>query len=71
MKTINTAIFNIGVARELAKRNNPNYSEENYTHVIPSVRNFTVRSQRNPEPKSTIMARAAYSRGICDKLNNR
>jgi len=70
MTTINSAVFNIGVAKELAKHNNPDYSEENYTHVIPSCRKFTVQSRRAPESKVRIAANAAYSRAIHDYLNN-
>jgi hypothetical protein len=68
---MNNSAFSIAVGKKLAEHNNPNYSEENYTHVIPSYRNFTVQSKRNPEPKATIMARAAYFRAIHQQLNDR
>jgi hypothetical protein len=60
----------MGVAKELAKRNNPDYSEENYTHVIPSIRNLTVQSQRMPKSKTSIAVNAAYSRAINDYIDN-
>lgn len=70
MSKINSAVFNMGVAKELAKRNNPDYSEENYTHVIPSIRNLTVQSQRMPKSKTSIAVNAAYSRAINDYIDN-
>lgn len=70
METNNNA-FCIAIGKELAKHNNPDYSEENYTHVIPSIRKLTVQSPRKPESKTKIAVNAAYSRAIHDYLNNR
>jgi len=70
MKVINSA-YSITIGKLLEQRNNPDYSEENYTHVIPSCRNLTVQSRRAPAPKAKIAADATYSSAIHDYLNNR
>ena len=63
MRIIDSA-FNTCFARAMAKRNSPEAPEAESSHF------YKTPGSETPEPKSTIMARAAYSREIHDRLNN-
>ena len=66
MRIIDSAFFNTCFARAMAKRNSPERPEAGagYFNTIPGPRPQPLES------KTAMMARAAYSREIHNRLNN-
>ena len=63
MRIIDTA-FNVAFARAMAKHNSPEAQEEKAVY-------FNKRPGSHfPERKTTLIARAAYSRAIHDRIND-